>query len=292
MKMRRLLFTLFTIALTVCFSCAGEMKGEDNSDDRWEWGQKEDDSVDSEDMFYPKEEGTFRIISYNVGAFSKTSGYNSTKDIAAMILEAKADAVGIQELDSCNKRNNTNQVANLASELNWLWHFGRAMEYRGGAYGNGVVLPKDQKVVEKYTIPIPKADGENSETRSIAVVETDQYVFASTHIQMHGAIKQVNVINDWVKRYDNCGKPVFLVGDFNSYPDSEALQGLEAVWTRLSSLELTAGSVSPNKCIDYIFCYKKSTPVTVVSAHSMKQFHKGDVTKTSDHLPIYADVKF
>jgi endonuclease/exonuclease/phosphatase family metal-dependent hydrolase len=166
------------------------------------------------------------------------------------------------------------------------------MAYKNGAYGNGVVVPKTQKVIDRYTIPIPKSEGQNSETRCIAVIETDEYVFASTHIQMHGAMVQVNVINNWVKKYDNCGKPVFLVGDFNSYPDSEAIQALEGVWNRLSSHELTAGSAQPNKCIDYIFCYKKGAPVKVIGTHAMTRFHKGDVTKTSDHLPVYADVEF
>jgi endonuclease/exonuclease/phosphatase family metal-dependent hydrolase len=292
--MKKRLYFILATALAVCLSCAGEMKGpEDDSDDRWEWGSpEEDEPVADEDMYYPKKEGSFRIMTYNVGAFSKTEGYNSTNDIAAMIQEAKADAVGIQELDSCNQRHNTYQLANLASKLSWQYYFGRAMAYKNGAYGNGVVVPKTQKVIDRYTIPIPKSEGQNSETRCIAVIETDEYVFASTHIQMHGAMVQVNVINNWVKKYDNCGKPVFLVGDFNSYPDSEAIQALEGVWNRLSSHELTAGSAQPNKCIDYIFCYKKGAPVKVIGTHAMTRFHKGDVTKTSDHLPVYADVEF
>lgn len=39
------------------------------------------------------------------------------------------------------------------------------------------------------------------------------------------------------------------------------------------------------------FHYKMSAPVKKVSAHTMTEFHKGDVTQASDHLPVFVDVR-
>ena len=52
---------------------------------------------------YPKSEGVTRLVSYNVGVFAKyaKSGYKMT---ARMMKELDADAVCMQELDSCTTR--------------------------------------------------------------------------------------------------------------------------------------------------------------------------------------------
>lgn len=253
----------------------------------------ENEEPDNGEAYYPKAEGSFRIMAYNIGHFFK-SNYNSTKDIAKMIKEVEADVVGLNELDSCNTRSNVNQVAMLAAELGWNWHFGRAMEYRGGAYGNGVVVPKNQTIESRYTVTLPKGTG--SEQRSIAVVETEKYVIGAAHLDHTNdaaVMGQVEVVNNWAQTtYYNSKKPVFFVGDMNSTPDSEAVKALEKVWTRLSSTEPSIPVVAPTKCIDFVFHYKKSAPVTVTGTHTMTKFRSADVTKTSDHLPVYADVKF
>lgn len=290
---RKLILALMlTSAFLVTYSC-DEKSGYTNDEYDPLNPDKEPVVIDPDEAFYPKAEGSFRIMSYNVGAFSKFMT-NSTKDIAKMIKEVEADVVGLNELDSCNTRHNANQIAMLAGELGWNWYFGRAMEYRNGAYGNGVVLPRTHQIEDSYTITLPKGTG--SEQRSIAVVETKDFVIGAAHLDHTTAdavMGQVNVVNSWVqKNYKNCSKPVFFVGDMNSIPTSDAIKALEQYWTRISSTEPTIPVNAPNKCIDFIFHYKSSAPVTVTGAHTMTKFHTGDVTKTSDHLPVYADVKF
>ena len=61
-------------------------------------GEGEKPDVD----YYPKNEGTTRLVSYNVGIFSKYT--DSYQMVADMMTEAKADIVGISELDSCTVR--------------------------------------------------------------------------------------------------------------------------------------------------------------------------------------------
>lgn len=294
--MKRLLMTFLTAIVVGVSSCGGDGYSKEDPDNPYEWGKGE--SKDDGKTFYPKVEGSFRIMTYNVGAFCKyISSMNQNIDLVAKIIkEAEADAVGLNELDSMNTRHNVNQVAILAKELgDWQWHFGKGIDYRGGSYGNGVVVPKGTGIVEKYTVPLPNAT--EYESRSIAVVETDKYVIAASHLD-HSSEEyiqsQILAVNSWAQsRYLNYGKPVFYLGDMNSVPSSEALKSLGAAWDVISSKENTAGGTAPaTKCIDYIFHYKKSAPVQVVGSHTISKVYCGDVSKASDHLPVYVDVKF
>lgn len=295
LKMIKRLFIalLMSSALFMSYSCDKNIPtGEDEEYDPLNRGEKVEPSIKPGDDtdYYPKAEGSTRIMSYNVGAFSKFMS-NSTATVAAMIKEVEADVVGLNELDSVNLRHKVNQVAALAQELGgWNWYFGRAMDYKEGAYGNGVVVPKKTTIIDKYFVTLPKpADGEQ---RSIAVVETDKFVIGATHLQ-GGDMPQINVILNWVeKNYKNYEKPVFLVGDTNAIPSSDAIKTLTNSWTILSKGENSVPVNQPTRCIDYVFHYKKSKAVTVTNGGTMTKFRTGDPTKTSDHLPVFADVKF
>ena len=67
------------------------------------------------DGAYPKKKGSLRIVQYNIGAFSKEIE-NSIPMVAAMMKELHADAISLNELDSCNARHTNNQVADFAAE--------------------------------------------------------------------------------------------------------------------------------------------------------------------------------
>lgn len=287
----------------VVSSCGGDNGTvDDPSDEPWGWnkGDKDNDKKDEETdgkTYYPKVSGSFRIMSYNIGSFGKyiTSVTDNIKMVSSMIAEIRADAVTLNELDSVNTRHSVNEVKLLAESLGgWNWHFGRAIAYRGGAYGNGCVVPKEAKVVERYTVALPKDTG--AEHRSIAVIETDEYVLGAAHLDHTSSaaqLAQVAAVNAWAQqRYSKSSKPVFFCGDMNATPGSETITALKESWDMLSSTENSFPSRGANSCIDYIFHYKNSAPVKLVGAHTMTKFYKGDVTMASDHLPIYADVQF
>lgn len=286
-KFRNIITALAASFLAVMVSCSVS-KNTEVSDNH----KRENLESNARKACYPKKRGTLRIMSYNVGAFSKYMT-NSTSMIAAMIKEAEADVVGLNELDSCNARHNVNQVHALADALGgWQWHFGRAMGYRGGAYGNGVVVPRESKVIASYVVTLPKGAG--SEQRSVAVVETEDYVLGAGHLDHKSedaVLAQIAVVDAWAKEnYYGVKKPVFFIGDMNSKPSSKAINALSQSWNILSSTEPSFPNVDPVNCIDYVFHYKHSALVRVVNAHTMTEFHDGDVAKASDHLPIYVDV--
>ncbi len=252
-------------------------------------------SVDK-DSPYQKKCDCMRIVSYNVGAFGKYMAdmQKNVDMVAAMLSEVGADAVTVNELDSLNRRHESYQLQSLAQSLGgWEYSFARAMPYKGGSYGNGVVLPAKTEILARYSVPLPK--GKDKESRSIAVVETEDYVIGAVHLGLDPDVQleQISVVDCWAEtHYEGCPKPVFLCGDMNAVPGSETVLALEKNWERLSSGEYSFDSRNPRICIDHIFRYHSSAPVEVLGAGTMTRFSKGDASLASDHFPIYVDLKF
>ena len=234
-----------------------------------------------------KEPVTLTLMSYNVGVFSKYQE-NSMPGIAQLIRETGATLVGMSELDSCNTRHNAYQVKDLADMLEWDYLFSRAIPYREGAYGDGIVSEKP--ALAKYCVPLSQAGG--AEARGMAVVETEDCVFCATHLDHRSneaALVQMKEVNGWVSaRYAGSKKPVFLCGDFNVYPDSEVIALAETCWTLISGTDFTVPARNPRSCIDYIFCFKDAAPVEVLSHRVITE----GTADLSDHLPLVVKVKF
>ena len=108
-----------------------------------------------EKAYYPKAAGSFRIMSYNVGNFSKYLPFNDNIDmIASMIKESEADVVALNEIDSLTQRLPYDELSLLTKALGgWQWHFGRAMPYQGGAYGEGCIVPGKVKIISAHREP-------------------------------------------------------------------------------------------------------------------------------------------
>ena len=229
------------------------------------------------------------LMTYNVGAFSKYME-DSTPGVAALIKEYGAAIVALNETDSCNTRHNTFQVKDLAQKLgaDWNFHFARAIAYREGAYGNGVVCKAPIKY--PYRIALPK--GEGAEARSVAVVETAGYVLGSVHLDHRSetaALAQMKYVNEWFNAvYKGAKKPVFLCGDFNVVPESEVIAEAKTCWTLLSGTAYTHSTKNPKHCIDYIFSFNEAAPVTVES----RQVITDGTVELSDHFPVVITVTF
>ncbi len=245
----------------------------------------------SSNPVYPKAKGITRIVQYNVGVFSKEIE-NSIPMVAAMMKEIGADALSLNELDSCNTRHPNNQLADLAAAMGkWEYQFGRAMPYREGAYGVGVAVPED--ILESFNIPLPQGNG--LEPRACMVVETSKYVLASTHLDYRdepSIVIQAETINEVLAgKYSGTQKPVFLAGDMNSTPTSAVLKELGKKWEVISCRKNTYSAENPHECIDFILVLKNGPKIKVIGSEVPVEFAGGEVAVASDHLPIFVDVK-
>lgn len=241
-----------------------------------------------------KPEGAIRLMAYNVLRFvyDKNDPYNY-QTIANMVNEKEVDAVCVNELDSFTTRSNRDyQLEKFAKELgNWDFEFGTAMPHAGGSYGEGIATK--EKAVRKYSVLLPKGVG--AEPRVLVVMEMDDYVIATTHldhVSEQARIDQVKVITEVMEReYKDSNKAVFLGGDLNATPESESIAFLKEDWTILSSLQPTFPSHSPTKCIDYIMQYNNGVKCELLHAEVIRFMKSGNPAIASDHLPVIVDVR-
>lgn len=240
---------------------------------------------------YRKARGAIRIVQYNVGAFGKEIK-NAIPMISDMMKELEADAISLNEVDSCNIRHRNNQVADFASAMGgWQYRYGRAMKFMGGAYGVAVATRAD--IIRSVSITLPKGSG--SEQRACCVVETERYVLASTHLDYkseEAAIAQAELINrKLTEMYGSSDKPVLLAGDMNFEPDSKVIETLQKEWTVLTEPVLSYPAKEPRKCIDYILILNNDARYRVTATAVPTTFESGDVKVASDHLPTYIDIR-
>ena len=233
------------------------------------------------------------VMTYNVGAFSKYKE-NTIPEVATIIKEMGAGVVSLNELDSVNRRHATYQAADLAKELgpSWNYLFASAFPYAGGAYGNAIV--SRQKILQSFRIALPQKDGK--EPRSIAMVETEGIIMLSTHLDVgseEARVIQASLINSLVEgSFKGCKKPVILCGDMNAEPGSRPILELMKCWSMISPAQPSYPSKGPAKCIDYIFHYNGSAPVKVKEAGAVMRSVHTDITKTSDHIPVIARLRY
>jgi endonuclease/exonuclease/phosphatase family metal-dependent hydrolase len=241
----------------------------------------------------PKKSGTLRIMTYNVGTIEKhiSDTFSKADNVALLgkiIRNSQADAVCVQELDSCG-RNKYFQLEALTKAIDENWHFlfGRAVYYYGGAFGAGMTAAK--KPIRSFNIFIPTPEG--SEDRNVAVMEFEDYVVCSTHLN-YNQPHQVDIINAEMKRlYGDSSKPVFLGGDMNAQPKSEMMQIFEQEWTIISTMARTTVQ-DRMVCIDFILqLNNRAKRVEVVDSQVIHSHIWGNVNLASDHYPVYVDIK-
>ena len=246
-----------------------------------------------EEVYYPKEKNSVRLVSYNVGVFSKELG-NSTQVVAAMMKELETDIMVLNELDKNNDRHNVDQLAEFAKIMDWNSNFGKFFDYRNGEFGSGMAYSMAMNVIDKFIIPLPQFDGDR--TRCCIVLEFEDFIYAGTHLgayQDPDRIPHLTIITEELQtKYAGKSKPVFLGGDMNSLPDDAVLATFENNWNVLTPKKPTFPAKNPTKCIDYIFALKDASQAFEVTASGVcDKFNNGDVKIASDHLPIYVDIR-
>jgi endonuclease/exonuclease/phosphatase family metal-dependent hydrolase len=219
-----------------------------------------------------------RLMTYNIRnakGMDNKADYDRT---AGVLKNANADIIALQELDSATKRNGGEYALKILAEKTGLhFLFGAAIAYQDGKYGVGILSKK--KPLKYYTIPLPGKE----EERVLLVAEFKKYVIFCTHLSLTGAdrLTSVAIIN---AQANNFTKPIYLLGDLNAEPTSNAIIALKEKWTLLSGEEPTFPADVPKKCIDYIFVLNNKK----VQATSKNVLNE---PITSDHRPVLVEVE-
>lgn len=226
--------------------------------------------------------GEFKILSYNIRNARGMDDVTDYGRVANVIKRINADCVALQELDSATERSNGAVVLDeLAKRTGMHATYNKSIDYQGGGYGIGVLTK--EKPVRREAIPLPGRE----ERRSLLVVEMPDYVICCTHLSLtqEDRVASIDQINRFLEKYTQ--KPVFLAGDLNADPSSDAIQKLSGKWTILNdTFQLTIPSDNPTKCIDYVLAAKNPKfSFNVLETKVEKE------PLASDHLPVWVHIK-
>jgi endonuclease/exonuclease/phosphatase family metal-dependent hydrolase len=182
---------------------------------------------------------TVRVLTYNIHHGEGMDGHFDLPRLARVIEGTRADLVALQEIDQGTQRaSGVNELTELGRLTRFHTAFGKAMDFQGGAYGIGVLSRWPLRHVEIHPLPgPPDREPRTSLTVTVRMNKTGPLVrFTSTHLDsgrdLGNRVVQAAELNRVLAHDD--GMPAILAGDLNSGLQTEAMQVLGGVWTRVS----------------------------------------------------------
>lgn len=225
---------------------------------------------------------TMRIMSYNIHICMGMDAALDVERTAEVIKRVNPDFVGLQEVDSVAKRSDyVDQAKELGRLTGMHYFFAPAKDHASGGRYGVAALVKEKPLSFKY-IPLPGAE----EVRTFLVLEFKDYLLCNTHFSLRSPSRKesIEIIKKTMAEY---GKPAILTGDFNMSPISEETQQMLSDWQVLSdTTKFTFPSKGPRRTIDYIWGYGKENKYEVLKYEVLNE------PITSDHQPLYADIRF
>lgn len=233
---------------------------------------------------------TLRVLTYNIHHGEGTDRRIDLGRIASVIQSATPDLVALQEVDKETTRTNGVDQAARLGELTGLHSlFGKAMDYKGGAYG--VALLSRWPLVEPRTFPLPADPGIEPRVVLSANVQPEptapRLSFLVTHLD-HRAdpVQRTSQAEKLRELFPPDAKPAILAGDFNAVPDSPVMQGIFREWNDSAEAAtfLTCPARKPVRKIDYIL-YRPAASWRVIQTIAI------DEPVASDHRPVLAVIE-
>lgn len=212
----------------------------------------------------PDNQGTvLKVLTFNILHGATTKGDFDLDAIAKVIIDAEPDLVALQEVDfRTNRARKYDLVTELGLRTKMASLFGKAMDFDGGQYGEGIL--SNHTFIKTRNVPLPFSPGNEPRTAlevMIALPSGDTIVFIGTHLDHlkdpTDRIAQVKKINEV---FSGNQYPTILAGDLNAVPGSEPINLLETIWTPTyskSQPQPTFPSDNPRVKIDYILFIPK-----------------------------------
>lgn len=225
-----------------------------------------------------KGSGDLRVLVYNIHAGKDASGVDNLERVAAVVREAAADLVLLQEVDSMTTRSGrVDQLLVLGGMLGMHRAYGRTISYQGGGFGNALL--SRHPIVAHDLIPLPHDStettpaGQAREARGALVASV-----RAPGVPLHVVVTHLDASRDdrWRRRESvrlvqivdslrRAGGHVILGGDMNSTPESAAQDvirrgALQDAWTMCGTgPEYTFPAAAPAKRIDYLYLTGRAT---------------------------------
>lgn len=233
-----------------------------------------------------KEADTLKIISYNL-RFGELA---SMESFASVISAIKPDIAALQECDwgtyreRAKMQNGVKFINVLAANTGMFGLYGKAIDYKKGYYGVGIL--SKYPIIRSERLFLPKTG--DTEQRVILAADIELpggkvLTFICTHLEVSSSedrMAQIKFIEKYVKKLRN---PVIIAGDFNAGPDSEEIGIMNKRWKDMTDKELTFSTQEPSVKIDYIYCRPQEKFI-------LKSTEVKKDLKLSDHFPVISDI--
>ena len=208
--------------------------------------------------------------------------------MAKVIKDSGADIVGLNEMRGLGVREDYEEQVEMLAKLTGMpyFYFGKAIDFSGNPYGNGLLSKIPIVNIKTVSIPDPKPRKYEGyyETRGVIVAEIQGGVTVLvTHVGLNPdeAENAISVLAEQIKP-NKC----VLMGDFNMTPDNPLfapiLEKMIDTAEGLCADKLSYPSDNPDRKIDYIF----------ISPDGKVLFSDIPTIIASDHRPHIAHVEF
>lgn len=226
------------------------------------------------------------VLTYNIHHGEGTDAKLDLERIACIIRTENPDLVALQEVDEKTERTaNVSQAAELG-RLTGLHHvFGKAMDYRGGGYGQAIL--SRWPIIETKVHQLPQRSGREPRILLITKIESPHraLTFATSHLDHQLEEVRLDQARELNRILAASKTPALLCGDFNAGPESSTLKFLFEHWidTTGGNAANTIPAGDPRKRIDYILASPKARWTTETSRVLEEPI-------ASDHRPVLTRV--
>lgn len=235
---------------------------------------------------------TFRVISYNIHHGEGADSRIDLERIAAVITQAQADIVGLQEVDKGVRRTQRrDSPAELAALTGLTCVFSNNFHFQGGEYGNAVLT---RFPIVKWTnthLEMLRTNEQRGVMQVLLNVGDRELLFMTTHIDYRrDDAERLHNVAEFKQLIGKYGRlPIVFCGDFNDQPDSRTCRAMreqfDDAWAEVGKGDgFTITSERPSKRIDYIWILRGS-PLTPLKAWVPSSY-------ASDHLPVVAELRW
>ncbi|HVE73016.1 MAG TPA: endonuclease/exonuclease/phosphatase family protein [Thermoanaerobaculia bacterium] len=170
---------------------------------------------------------TLKFMSYNIQGHAARGRDDFMPKLAEVIVAAKPDVVGLQEVHWRTRVGPTHQGELLSSLTGMTLLFGRSTIMDGGEYGNAILTTGE--IRGQHVHPLPGSGEPRSLLQADIHVAGQDLTFFVTHLAAWGRLLRVARMRQVAEMGDIIARgslPHVLVGDFNVPPGAGEIQTL------------------------------------------------------------------
>ncbi|WP_343851131.1 endonuclease/exonuclease/phosphatase family protein [Algoriphagus jejuensis] len=243
-------------------------------------------------LAFPLSAQEIKILTYNIlhGERADRPSVSNLEEISNLLIQLQPEVIALQEVDSMTARSSRfnekpiDYVSQLGERSGYQSYFGKAMDYDGGGYGEGI-LAKSGTNYHTINLPIPAG----GEPRAMAWVKSMaknnlEFYFGATHLCHQFEENRIAQVDSIIAYADSLDKPVIWVGDLNFTPDSPEYQRIPEHWkeagAEAGNPQNTYGTPENGGRIDYIWYDSRK--------FELVDYKVLDQISFSDHYPVWA----